>query len=189
MNLQESLKKFAHSFGRKGRDIGNIILQDNNDFVDTDNLDAFYQILKFDKILTVGGELFINIYPLINLDRSQEGWYKIKNNNLWIEDNVKWNKDWVVFANRNDDAIYFNLKDNAIYGSINKHQTYKLSNSLSVFFQVLSEAMVLEDQKYDFETFDEDEETIPAFLDDIYAIVLKYNDEEASNGFMSFFFE
>ena len=51
----------------------------------------------------------------------QQGWYWVlSKENTWVQDGQNWNKNWIVFATRNDAAIYFNQTDNCVYGAIEK---------------------------------------------------------------------
>jgi hypothetical protein len=188
MDLKKELRNFIDTFGRKGTDIGNPIFNGNSDKVNQLNL--FYETLLFNKVLTIGGTFFINIIPQSNLTKAQEGWYNIltKDNN-WITDDNKWNKDWIVFANRNDDAIYCNNTDNCVYGTIDKTKHYKLGNSIAQFIHILIECMKLEEDKYNFETNNEDEELKSEFLDDVYSILNNISDAKTADDFMEFFFE
>jgi hypothetical protein len=187
MDLKIELRNFIDVFGRDGMDIGNPSFSENSNKIN--QLDLFYETLLFNKVLTIGGEFFINIIPFSNLTKAQEGWYNIKTkDNNWITDDKKWNKDWVVFANRNDDAIYCNNLDNCVYGTINKAKHYKLGNSIAQFIHILIECMKLEEGKYNFETVNEDEETKSEFLDDVYSILNSISDKRTADDFMEFFF-
>jgi len=188
MDLKIELKKFKDTFGRKGADIGDLNFNENSK--KSNQLDLFYETLLFDKILTIGGEFFINFIPYSSLAKAQEGWYNIQTrDNNWITDDKQWNKDWVVFANRNDDAIYCNNIDNCVYGTIDKVEHYKLGNSIAQFIHVLTECMKLEQEKYGFETVNDDEQIKSEFLDDVYSILYRFSDIQIADSFMAFFFE
>lgn len=188
MKLKDELKKFATTFGRDGKDIGEIIVNDNVD--ETDSFEFFYKTLLFDKVLTIYGELFINIFSFSELSKAQEGWSKIRTTTgEWIDDEKKWKKEWVVFAERNGDAIFYNELDKCIYGTINKNEFFKLSNSLSLFFYVITECMILEDRKYQFNTYDEDEETLQEFINDVLGILNNCANKENKDDFIQFFFD
>jgi len=188
MILKDELMKFVNVFGREGHDIGNVNLNNDDNSGLEESLDLFYHFLRFEKVLTIGGELFINIIPYKDLSKAQDGWYKIKVSDQWENDDKNWNKEWVVFADRNDDAIYYNNLDNGIYGSIDKKINYKISNSLSQFISILTLGMHLEQEKYNFETSEDYEETSEEFLQDIYNILNDIDSSSADN-FMAFFFE
>ena len=119
MKLLDSIIEFEKVFGRSGHDIGS--MQINITSSESCNLETLYDILNFSKPLTIGGELFMHIYPKDMLDKMQQGWYWVlSKENTWVQDGQNWNKNWIVFATRNDAAIYFNQTDNCVYGAIEK---------------------------------------------------------------------
>ena len=119
MKLLDSIIEFEKVFGRSGHDIGT--MQINITSSESCNLETLYDILNFSKPLTSGGELFMHIYPKDMLDKMQQGWYWVlSKENTWVQDGQNWNKNWIVFATRNDAAIYFNQTDNCVYGAIEK---------------------------------------------------------------------
>ncbi|WP_298481352.1 hypothetical protein [uncultured Maribacter sp.] len=191
MSLKKVLKKFSLTFGREDEDYGTIMFNEVElKQKELDDLSLFYEYLKFDKHFTIGGEFFMNIQPSSNIKKSQNGWYFITDSNgKTLNDDTNWDKNWIVFGDRNGDAIYFNKNDKGIYGSVNKKRTYKLSNSLEQFFFVLNECMKLEQNKYKFETVDEDDEVLDSFINDVNEILKKEIEKSNSVDFISFFFE
>ena len=114
MKLLDSIIEFEKVFGRSGHDIGT--MQINITSSESCNLETLYDILNFSKPLTIGGE-----YPKDMFDKMQQGWYWVlSKENTWVQDGQNWNKNWIVFATRNDAAIYFNQTDNCVYGAIEK---------------------------------------------------------------------
>lgn len=186
MELKETVKKFAEVFGRGGIDMGS--LQYEETAVAADDLDGLYALLRFDKVLTVGGALFFHLMPESRLDMAQDGFYRIKVNGIVQEDNKHWNASWIVFATRNDDPVFINRTDGTVKGAVDKRRFYDISPSLSVFFEIISECMLLESEKYSFKTFGEDDEVPDSFRNDALGIVLKYADEDSVSGFDGFFF-
>ncbi|MGB1216863.1 MAG: hypothetical protein ACPG5P_03260, partial [Saprospiraceae bacterium] len=155
MKLIPILKEFSDLFGRDGIDIGNIEFK--NIKISNTPLEIFYEVLLFDNTLTVVGDFLIHITPLNMLNEKQKGWYLCKDkNNRWYEDNENWNKEWIVFGDRNGDAIYYNKLGNSVWGSVNKKKNYKIASSLDVFFEILTACMHLEMEKYNFCTKNED---------------------------------
>ena len=73
MKLLDSIIEFEKVFGRSGHDIGT--MQINITSSESCNLETLYDILNFSKPLTIGGELFMHIYPKDMLDKMQQGWY------------------------------------------------------------------------------------------------------------------
>lgn len=189
MELKSAIKKLHGAFGRNGVDTGAFEIVDKEELVTESLLEAFYQLTSFERVLTIGGEFFLNIQPEKRLKDAQKGWYIILDKEgKVVNDDLKWNKDWVVFANRNDDAIYYDRKDDGIYASIDKRSFFCLSSSLSDFLDILSECMKMEEEKYRFNTTDEDEETLSVFIDDVRDILsLNLNDKQRED-FIAFFF-
>lgn len=187
MELIDSLIYFKKTFGRQGNDLGTF--QINTELPNFDTLENMYKMLLFNEVLTIGGEFCMDIYPYNKLPEIQRGWYTIlSKENQWIPDDIKWNKNWIVFATRDEDAIYYNQIDGGVYGSIEKEIFYKLSDSLSLFFHVLSECMEMEENVFHFETTDEDEEITDLFLEKCQNILSKNMKAENVTGFMNFFF-
>ncbi len=162
MELKKAIEKLHAVFGRGNIDIGSFDVVDNVDSISVKNqLESFYSLTVFEDVLTIGGEFFLDIQPEIKIKRAQEGWYFILDKEGELQcDDLKWDKNWIVFANRNDDAVYFNKADGGIYGSIDKRQFFHLSSSLADFFCLLSECMKMEEEKYEFDTSDDDEEPL-----------------------------
>jgi hypothetical protein len=189
MELNESLKSFAGIFGREGNDIGKVSYSDTA-VTAGDPLDQLYALLQFEKLITVGGEFFINIPPAEKRSMQQQGWYLVrkKGSDEWITDDTHWSRDWLVFAGRNDDAIYFNKSDGKVYGSVDKKLRFQLGNSLAEFFSLLSAAMQMESERYSFNTRNEDEEVLPDFLSDLQELLEANTDTKTATEFIAFFF-
>ncbi|WP_043706878.1 hypothetical protein [Tenacibaculum ovolyticum] len=188
MELKEIIKKFILIFGRDNTDIGEVKFIDIN-CSSENSLNLLYDYLEFDKTITIGGELYIDLYPKRMQSKVQEGWYVLRSNEGEKYDDLNWNKDWIVFATRNGDAIYFDKTSKEVYGSINKTTRFKLADSLAMFFKIMVEGMKIEQEKYNLEAFDEDEETLPDFIEDIKNIFDKNLDNKYQSDFISFFFE
>lgn len=166
MKLIDSLISFKKTFGRQGNDFGSFQINDTK-FSNSNNLEDMYNIMLFNEPIVIGGEFNMDIYPQNELAEAQRGWYTIlSKDNQWIPDDAKWNKNWIVFATRDEDAIYYNEIDGGVYGSIEKEIFYKLSDSLSEFFHVLSECMKMEETVFHFDTTDDEEETTDLFLEE-----------------------
>jgi len=183
MEIKEALNAFVSTFGRDENDYGEVHFN-NNDYTDTNDLDLLYKHLSFEKMLTVGGELYIDLYSKSQLDKVQEGWLFVKEGDELVLDNDRWSKEWIVFGARHGDAIYFDKTSGQIYGSVNKSSFYKLADSLALFFTILAKGMKLEEDKYDMEACDDDEESLPEFKEEIKLLLGKNPTD-----FMSFFFE
>ena len=124
MKLIDSLISFKKTFGRQGNDFGSFQINDTK-FSNSNNLEDMYNIMLFNEPIVIGGEFNMDIYPQNELAEAQRGWYTIlSKDNQWIPDDAKWNKNWIVFATREEDAIYYNEIDGGVYGSIEKEIFY-----------------------------------------------------------------
>ena len=187
MELIDSLIYFKKVFGRQGHDLGSF--QIGTEFSNLETLEQMYNILLFTKTLTVGGEFFMNLYPQSMLQKIQQGWYMIlSKEKQWTSDDIHWNKQWIVFATRNDDAIFYNQIDGGVYGSVEKKMFYKLSSTLSIFFYVLSKCMEMEENVFHFNTSNDDEEPIKIFLERTREILSLNMELKNVAEFMNFFF-
>lgn len=116
MKLIDSLISFKKTFGRQGNDFGSFQINDTK-FSNSNNLEDMYNIMLFNEPIVIGGEFNMDIYPQNELAEAQRGWYTIlSKDNQWIPDDAKWNKNWIVFATRDEDAIYYNEIDGGVYG-------------------------------------------------------------------------
>ena len=188
MALKEELKEFVKIFGQNRKNYGVVSFSDKIS-LKLDSLEIFYENVIFSEFITVGGLMFVNIDPLTELQNSQLNWYKIRDGkgNL-VNDDQNWNKDWIVFANRNDGAIFYNQLDFAVYGTINKLETYKLGDTFEEFIKILRQCMKLQQDKYNMKAQDETEATLPEFLNDIQTILDSNNKGIVNKEFMKFFF-
>ena len=63
MELKSAIKKLHGAFGRNGVDTGAFEIVDKEELVTESLLEAFYQLTSFERVLTIGGEFFLNIQP------------------------------------------------------------------------------------------------------------------------------
>jgi len=193
MTLENTLKQFALTFGRNGFDIGSIEIDPNPIEIDEPQLEGelkeFYSLSKFNELI-IGGAFFLEICSLEELSEAQIGWrFNInpKNGNI-TEDTKYWNKNWVVFGDRNGDAIFCkqDIEKNPVYGSIQKARNLLLAPSVNTFFQILNECMRMEQDDFQFDTQTDDFVRKADFIDAVQNIVSKYNDQPRD--FIDFFF-
>lgn len=149
--MENILKQFALTFGRDGIDIGNIKVEASSIEISEPELNGelkeFYSLLNFEE-LTIGGEQFLEIFPLGKLQEAQNGWMYVTDSKTGgiSEDTVNWNKDWIVFGDRNGDAIFCkqDTANNPVYGSIQKTRNLLLAPTVIAFFQILTDCMMVE---------------------------------------------
>ncbi len=195
MTIENTLKQFALSFGRDGVDNGNIKIETHS--IETfqpqlkNELNEFYSLSSFDELM-IGGELFMEIFPLEKLSKAQDGWRFITNpmDKSISEDTDHWDKDWIVFGDRNGDAIFCkqDTVNAPVYGSVQKARNLLLANSLNAFFQILTESMIMGKNVFEFNTQTDDFIPKADFVEAVQKIVNKYSDSNKSSDFIEFFF-
>lgn len=137
----------------------------------------------------VGGELLLMLITLDELETCQHGWRWIRKNNGPVMEDPTWNKHWIVIANRNGNAIV--VDDSTASGVVTGHigpRNFKIAEDLASFFQVMTEAMTIEANTFNYETLDEDFNPIPEFLNAVSAVALRVLGPDGEAGFMDFFF-
>jgi len=192
LKLTEILENFAYTLKnfeqlQLGSDVKFMKASESID----DQLSFFYETLIFEKFISVPGEVHISITSQERLEEAQLGWFLVRDkSNNWVEDHEHWDKDWIVFARRNADAIFYNKKDKSIRGKIvGSGPFFKLSNSLGEFIKILTDCLILEKEKYHYETTTDDEKTLPEFISDVKQILNINLDQELHADFLAFFFE
>lgn len=137
----------------------------------------------------VGGELLMMLFALDSLATAQHGWRWVRNKGGPVVENPKWNKHWIVIADRNGDAIV--VDDSTAGGVVFGHlgpRNFKIADDLASFFQVMAEAMTVEAITFNYDVLDDELNPIPEFLDSVSAIALRVLGPNGEAGFMDFFF-
>jgi hypothetical protein len=84
----------------------------------------------------------IHLVGIDKLSEKQKGFKYISNDSgKTFEINKKWNKNWVVFADMNDDPIVADIseKRTPVYAGIEARNYIKIAPSLDIFFKILIE--------------------------------------------------
>lgn len=193
--LESPLKKFNRVFGRGEFDIGSVKYRDKTtiqypaEIPFSDELMFLYQHLDLSDNAIVGGSLFLQINKFSNFVGSQHGWKWVRNRDGEVEKSSLWQDSWVVIGNKNGDALYVDVavSPNVVYGAILKDR-FKIANSLSRFFDVLSDWMRCELDDFGMEGCDEDFNQKPEFLDSLKRLAeAKLNPDEVDGLFKYFF--
>ena len=119
-----TLARFAHAFGREGKDFGTLNVLSSPHPVPaelqlTGQLREFYAHAGFDK-LTIGGAFHLMVATLAGLPEAQVGWRWVQDRRSGkVTEDPTWNKDWLVFCDRNGDALFADLsqEESPISGS------------------------------------------------------------------------
>ena len=197
MALSETLKEFCSIFGRNGFDLGEVSFNKNEtngnqpeDINLSGQIKEFYSLTDFEK-LVISGALFLKIFSLDDLLRAQNGWrWIIDQSGQTAEDTANWNENWIVFGDRNGDAIYTKNDDplSPVFGTIQKIEHFQLADSLETFFKIINKCLVIEEKEFDFETQTDDLETEPRFLARVTEVVNRFAPGNEDD-FMQFFFD
>lgn len=193
MSLDVALKNFASAFAAGSANFGTLEYGAFQPIVEPIPLGPilhdFYGRLTMSDKPQVGGRLLLMLFTLDDLETCLHGWRWIRKNNGTVIDDPTWNKNWIVIASRNGDAVV--VDDSTARGVVTGHIgsfKVKIAGDLASFFQVMAEAMTLEASTFDYEVLDEDFNPIPEFLDAVSAIALRVLGPEGEAGFMDFFF-
>lgn len=195
MALIEAITRFASTVGRNGKDTTDVQVVPTpipppDDLSLTGELAVFYARLGFEK-LTIGGEFFLKIVASSRLKNAQTGWRWIsKAPSQELLENPKWDKNWVVFGDRNGDALIAKTSQSncPVFGLV-QGEEYQLSSSLKSFLNAMSDCLVMEQLEYGFDTHDEDFTVYEKFIDSTRQIVKKHESDEIVEEFIGFFFE
>ncbi|GJI98269.1 hypothetical protein RugamoR57_49870 [Duganella caerulea] len=192
MSLDTALKNFADAFAAGSENSGMLEYRAFQPIVEPiplgPVLHEYFGRLRMTAPV-VGGELLLMLITLDELETCQHGWRWVRNKGGPVTESPKWNKHWIVIADRNGDAIV--VDDSTASGVVTGHMgpySVKIADDLASFFQVMAEAMTLEANTFNYEVLDEDFSQIPEFLDAVSAIALRVLGPDGEAGFMEFFF-
>lgn len=192
MELSAALDKFVNVFQRSEMSIGKVEYTPAAPTPPSSMplqgvLADYFKLLYLDKHAHVGGLFQFALYPAADLLRLQNGWHWIINKDGETIEDPLWPSQWVVIADRNGDAIFVDTSTGEVHGSIQKHNML-LSDDLGQFFDVISEGMRIEMDKYHFEAEDDDSNITQEFSDDIHSLLQTKLGAEKSKNFYEFFF-
>lgn len=156
MALSETLKTFCSNFWRNAFDLGEVSFDENGtnrnqpeEINLNGQINEFYSFVDFEK-LVISGALILKIFSLDDLSGAQNGWrWIVDQSGQTVEATANWNKDWVVFGDRNGDAIYVKKDDplSPVYGTIQKIEHFQLADSLETFFKIINKCSLIEEKK------------------------------------------
>jgi hypothetical protein len=196
MALLDAVTRFIEVFNSIEKNFGKLILLPEERAVPEallppGELRTFYARVDFEELIT-GTELFFQIATMAELPRYQEGWRWVYDTDpAGIEDTEHWNMNWLVFGDRNGEALFTKLQDekSPVFGSLQKTRIYQLSKSLESFLSIIEACMKMERDEFQFDTQSEDCEVKPEFIERTRDIVSQYERPEITNQFIGFFFE
>jgi hypothetical protein len=192
MDLKTSLKRFVDIFHSSPESLGNLEITKQPvklqpPFPLGNALTEYFSHLHFEKPAT-GGQFHLSLFSPEQLETAQQGWRWIRTDTGALqEDNIHWNRNWTIIAERHGDVIFVDEENGKVFGSIQKRNFF-ISSSVSAFFDVLAECIEIENNKYHNDTVDEDFNPLPNFIEEIKLTTLNKLGPEGSEGFIKFFF-
>jgi len=193
LSLDTALKNFADAFAAGSANLGTLEYHAFQPVVEPIPLGPilreYYGRLSMSDIPVIGGQLMLMLSTLDDVETVLHGWRWIRSKDGLVVEDPRWNKHWIIIANRNGDAI--TVDDRTVGGVVTGHIgsfNVKIAGDLASFFQVMAEAMTLEASTFDYEVCDDEFNPIPQFLDAVSAIALRALGPDGEAGFMKFFF-
>ncbi|MBF7142723.1 MULTISPECIES: hypothetical protein [Pseudomonas] len=148
------------------------------------DIEQFYSQLEIDRHTMIGGDFSLQLFSLEELEGAQSGWSGSN------DEGLLWRERFVVFADRNGDALVFeSAQENPfVYGSIQQRSFY-IAQSMTVFLQALLAGIEIEEDEFCMDTREEDMEFKKSFIDRVQSRVSAMEPDLSTKGFMRFFFE
>lgn len=193
MDLTSALTDFCATFRRSPENTGVVTVRPdavpiNEPFPLGESLHSYFSILALEDRPQVAGRINLFLFDLDMLETAQHGWRWIRDKSgKLLENTAHWHHTWIVFAERNGDAVSIDTLTGQVFGNIQARRLL-LAGSLAQFFAALTEMMKLEIDKYDYEIFDDDFNLLPEFYTDAHAAATAVLGTEQASEFMHFFF-
>ena len=195
MALLDAITRFVDEFNQEEENLGTLTLLPDEQLVPEKllaigQLRTFYARVVFEELI-IGRGFVLDWAPLAQLPRYQEGWGIIYDTDpAGTPDTQYWNADWLVFGDKNGDAIFTKLADPAspVLGSIQKAEAFHLASSLESFLTILTAGMVMVREEFQYETKLEDYTPKPEFLARVRELVTQQEDADTAEQFVNFFF-
>lgn len=193
MTLEKALTDFAAAFAAGESNLGTVLFRPPQPITEPIPLGSilreYYGRLELAEKPIVGGALQLRLWTLDELETNQHGWRWIRVKGGPVTEDPNWNKNWVVVADRNGDAIIVDIStaNGTVYGAIGS-RNFKIADDLASFFQTMAETIMVEVSVYDYEVYDDDFNPLPSFLDEMRTIARRVLGPDGETGFMEFFF-
>ncbi|ENR9722592.1 hypothetical protein ACEYZD_000482 [Klebsiella aerogenes] len=188
MTIDSSLQNFIETFQKSKRSMGVMSYSEenlgcsNHDIPLHGDMLYFYEHTILEDKPTFGGDFFIQIIEMYDLGNIQSGWLIPNGTN-------DWDKNYVIFAERNGDVLFCDVLDDnsAVYGSVQK-KVYKLTNTLGDFLDTYSALIELEDSEFECDTTDDDFNYKNEYLLRVKEVLSNNLPTELVDNYMCFFF-
>ncbi|CAM3555705.1 hypothetical protein BZK31_26625 [Pseudomonas floridensis] len=189
---EKILKNFAERFNKSEQSTGKIFFRDTPKEIVNGSLslmlsgevEQFYTQLEMEDNPTIGGDFFLQIFMINQLEKAQDGWSGPD------DETLPWMNSFVVFADRNGDALVFDSaqKNPSIYGSIQK-RSFLIASSMNIFLEALLLAIEVEEDAFNGDTREDDMSFKKVFIERVENSVSGLNSGFNVDGFMKFFFD
>ena len=145
----------------------------------------YFSILDTSDAPVVGNFLSIGLCSFSGLMNAQDGWRWIFEKGKHVR-NKSWHDDWVIFADRNGDAIFCDQGTGEVFGSI-QQRNYCVANSLAEFFRLVYIFQWVESTCFDGDCRDDDFNIKDGFFLALRGRLNRYGDDYG-RGFLDFCF-
>lgn len=193
MDLAAALNAFIKVIKSSPENLGNLEALPSPVAISTtlpldSDLQTYFGLVKLDGMPVVGCYFHLILFGPDDLIGALQGWRWITTKSGKTEEDAKnWNPAWVIIADRNGDAIFVDTNTHEVFGSI-QGEKFLVSANLSSFFGALTASTKVEKEKYNFEVRSENLAVLPDFEEDVRKAVSAKLGQEATSGFMEFFF-
>ncbi|MBF4560072.1 hypothetical protein H7698_28785 [Pseudomonas sp. p50] len=183
------IKKFADRFNNNNQNMGTVLYSTDPIVRKSDvfphlneQIEEFYLHIHLENAPTIGGDFFLQIFALNELENAQVGWSGPD------DEELAWKQSFVVFADRNGDALVYDSeqKNCPVYGSIQKH-SFLVANSFFCFLEALLVGIAVEEE-FGGDTREEDLSYKSNFISEVENRISSMGDVVSVQGFMKFFF-
>lgn len=191
--LADTLKNFSSAFSKGKLNHGKVYYREHisisGPFPLGPALHEYYSHLDMADSPAVGGAMQLQLFELNRIESAQAGWRWIRDKSGNTIENKNWQENWVIFADRNGDALFVDTQTEfgTVYGSI-QQRNFLVSNTLSSFLEAQAACMAIEADEFNYDVYDDDFNPIDTFMSKIEKASADALDSNAHPGFIKFFF-
>lgn len=186
-NFAESFSKSSQSMGTLKRAIPSVMIsEDITRGRLTGQAKEFYSGVYMGDMPTLRGDFFFQLFSVAELETAQDGWNSVGSEEV----DLGWKDSYVVFADRNGDALAFDSSCDVspVYGSIQK-RSFLISNSFFGFLDAIVFGVDIEESDFQGDTRLDDMSYKSLFISKVEQKLSSSSKEIDVDGFMRFFFD
>lgn len=177
MDLYSALNEFCETFSRSSENFGiakfsSTPINFSVSMTLGKALEEYYSRIILEEKTQVGAQFQLRLFSIEELESAQEGRRWTYTPNGQHLENSRWNKDWIVIADRNGDPLVVDSSNGSVHGLI-QTRSLPLAKDISSFFDALTEGMKIEMDKYNFEVTDDDFNPLESFLRDVEQVATR----------------